>query len=227
MFDQENPLLSPSSQVWQRLIEAVEPASLLVVIDRRMGTSLRAEHTAEDILQEALLHAWRARSQCEWRGIKAFRSWLLTIIDHRLHDLADRASTARRSNGHAIMSLSPVDHGQSTTSAGDALLPPASTTPSRVAMYREQADAMAASLARLPEDLREIVRLRLFEQRPLEEIAARQNLGVSAVRHRFRKGSEQYVRMLRSALTSRSIPSDSAAESPRNASSREEPPLRA
>lgn len=227
MFDQENPLLSSSSQVWQRLIEAVEPAGLLVVIDQRMSAKLRSEHSAEDILQEALLHAWRGRSTFEWRGIKAFRSWLLAIIDHRLHDLADRASTAKRSNGHAVLGLSPLDHGHATTSPGEAQLPSGSTTPSRVAIYREQADAMAAALGRLPDELREIVRLRLFEQCPLEEIAARQNLGVSAVRHRFRKGSEQYVRMLRSALTSRPVATDCAAERTRNASSHGEPPLRA
>jgi hypothetical protein len=50
------------------LIEAVGPASLLVVIKSRMSAKLCRQTTAEDILQEALLRAWRSRDGLEWRG---------------------------------------------------------------------------------------------------------------------------------------------------------------
>lgn len=80
---EKNPLLSDSSEAWSELIDAVEPASLLVVIGARMSKALKGRYTEEDILQDVLLYAWRDRRQCEWRGLRSFRSWLLSIIDHR------------------------------------------------------------------------------------------------------------------------------------------------
>jgi len=194
-----NPLLSSSPQAWERLIESVKPASLLLVIEGRMGAGLKSALTAEDILQEALLHAWRDRERFEWRGVASFRAWLLGIIAHRILDAADRGSAGKRA-GSPVVAFSALDGMGATTSAGESGLPAGSTTPSRLASYREEAEVMRLALAGLPEEFREIVGLRLFEQCPLEEIAARLDLGVESVRHRFRKGSELYVRRLRVAL---------------------------
>lgn len=195
-----NPLLSTSPHEWDRLIEAVDPAALLVVIERRMSPALRNLYAPEDVLQEALLHAWRGRTEHEWRGIRSFRAWLVAIIEHRIHDLADRASAAKRDGGRPALPLSMPRDG--STSALSEVPLVASTTPSRLAMYREQTEAMLYALEGLPEDVREIVRLRLFEELTLEEIAVRLGLGPSAVGRRFRKGSELYVRRLRSAIGS-------------------------
>lgn len=200
--DTDNPLRSDSTAVWNRLIEAVGPASLLTVIDDRMGTTLRQRTTPEDVLQEALLHAWRDRAEHEWRGLKSFRNWLLTIADHRIHDLADQAAAQKRGGGSPTLQFS----GLPGTHSGDCpSLPWESTTPSRIAVYREQAEAMRAALADLPEELRDVVRLRLFEQLKVEEIAERLRLGVSAVRHRFRKGAELYQQKLTAELATRSL----------------------
>ncbi|MCC7013295.1 MAG: sigma-70 family RNA polymerase sigma factor [Planctomycetes bacterium] len=194
-------LASPAE--WQRLIEAVDPASLLFVIERRLGHTLRAQYAAEDVLQEALLQAWRSRGEFEWRGLPSFRQWLLTIIERRIRDLADLVAARKRGGGFAQISLERSRAHGATTAGGDDGFPAATTTPSRLAMYREQADAMQRALESLPEELREVVRLRLFEQRPLLQIAAELSIGEAAVRHRFRKGSELYVLRLKSELGSR------------------------
>jgi len=212
-----NPLLSPSPQAWERLIESVKPASLLLVIERRMSAGLKVAQTAEDILQEALLHAWRDRRQFEWRGIGSFRAWLLVIITHRIQDAADRTSADKRHGGPVVSFSTLAGRGATTTSA-ESGIPAGSTTPSRLAAYREQAEVMRHALASLPEEFREIVGLRLFEQSPLEEIAARLGLGPEAVRHRFRKGSELYVRRLRAALAPRPSAEPEAQRAPRSSS---------
>ena len=208
MAPQENPLRSDSATDWERLIESVDPASLLLVIDRRMTAALRQFVSAEDILQETLLHAWRDRRRFEWQGIKSFRSWLLTIADHRIHDASDRASADKRGGGRVEMPLFAAggEETGATTSDGPNL-PAGSTTPSKLAAYREQAEVMRTALDGLPEEFRDIVRMRLFEHCALEEIAERLALGASAVRHRFRKGSEMYLRRLRAALGSLHGPS--------------------
>jgi RNA polymerase sigma factor (sigma-70 family) len=200
--DTENPLRSDSVTAWDRLIEAVGPASLLTIIELRMSAALKRRFLAEDVFQEALLHAWRDRAQHQWRGLKSFRNWLLTIIDRRICDLADHAQAQKRVGDMRPVQLSGVP---GSDSAAPSPLPWDSTTPSRMAVYREQAEAMRAALAGLPDDVREVVRLRLFEQLRVEEIAQRLDLGVSAVRHRFRKGAELYQQILVAELGTRSL----------------------
>jgi RNA polymerase sigma-70 factor (ECF subfamily) len=198
-----NPLHSDSAADWARLIESVDPASLLLVIDRRMNGALKKFVTAEDILQESLLHAWRDRKRFEWQGIKSFRAWMLSIADHRIRDAADRAAADKRGGGRIDVPLGTFGDENGSTMSGGAELPAGSTTPSRLATYREQAEVMRTALEGLPEEYRDVVRLRLFEHCALEEIGGRLGIGVSAVRHRFRKGSEIYLGRLRSALGSR------------------------
>jgi len=196
----DNPLLTDSPGAWDRLLEAVGPAALLAVIELRMSTALKRQYPAEDVLQEALLHAWRDRAQHEWRGVRSFRNWLLTIIDHRIQDLADRSAAQKRGGDTPAVEFSAL----TASGTRSALLPWDSTTPSRIAVYREQAAAMRGALERLPDDVRDVVRLRLLEQLPVEEIAQRLQLGASAVRHRFRRGAELYQKHLMAELATRS-----------------------
>ncbi|MDF1799221.1 MAG: hypothetical protein P1V81_08610, partial [Planctomycetota bacterium] len=56
---------------WDTLVEALGPASCIVVIDSWMGQAVTSEVSPEDIWQEALFLAWRDREQHEWRGVGA------------------------------------------------------------------------------------------------------------------------------------------------------------
>ncbi len=197
----DNPLLTNSaSDDWHDLIEAVGPASILLIIEDRMSKALQNRMTPEDVLQESLLHAWPDRAKCEWRGIKSFRAWLLTLIDHRIRDFADYENAAKRGGGTPPAVFSVLQDAAESSEAAVAI---ASTTPSRVAIYREQASAMKEALESLSPELRDVVRFRLFEQLPMDEIAQRLDIGVSAVRHRFRKGAAVYRERLLATFSSR------------------------
>jgi RNA polymerase sigma-70 factor (ECF subfamily) len=203
----ENPLRDGRPQVWNQLIDAIGPSSLLVLIEGRLSAALRATLTAEDIFQDALLHAWRDREMCEWRGLRAFRAWMLTIIDRRIHYAAEQLAAQKRGGGAGAVRFAAVAGSTAgPTTGGPESIPAGSTTPSRVAIFREQAAAMHAALEALPDEQREIVRLRLFEQLTLDEIAARLDLTLAAVRYRFRRGAEAYQRLLRAQFSSRSLP---------------------
>jgi DNA-directed RNA polymerase specialized sigma24 family protein len=65
---------------------------------------------------------------------------------------------------------------------------------------------MAASLRELPRELGDVVRLRLFEDRTMAEIAQALGIGVEGVRHRFRRGAELYRAELRRRLGVDSFP---------------------
>jgi len=208
MMDDEggaNPLRDDSPSAFDDLIESIGPASLLVVIESRMGRSLRDRMSSDDILQEALLHAWRDRARIEWRGLRSFRSYLLSVIDNRIRDLTDHARAEKRGGGAEpvrVVPIAPPDSSGGDRPGDGALL--ASTTPSRIAAYREERAAMQAAIEALPAELRDVVRLRLFEQVTLAEIASRLGIGEPAARQRFRKGAAIYRRRLEVELSSRS-----------------------
>lgn len=207
----ENPLADGSARAWNRLIETVGPASLLVVIESRMGAALRAKTSPDDVLQDVLMEAWASRAEFEWRGVQPFRSWLLTLIDRRLADTADHFAALKR-GGVGIGAAAGEGRGAGMSRvAGE---PVVTTTPSRLAMYREQAAVMSAAIAAVPEDCREIVRLRLFDELQSGEIAVRLGIGESAVRHRFRRGVEVYRKALARLLSSRSCQTDESARGP-------------
>ena len=168
-----------------------------MVIGARMSAALRARITAEDVLQETLLQAWRDQGQCEWRGMAEFRRWLLQIAENRIRGLADLENAGKRGGGRQQV---PLERGADSTVGMPGLVPIASTTPSRVAVAKEHAELMRSALASLPAELVDIVRLRLFEEESSEVIAARLGLGVDAVQYRFRRGLAIYHARLRTLL---------------------------
>ena len=196
---EDNPLLSDAPHVWDDIVRTAGPASLLLLIESRIGPALRARITAEDLLQEALLAAWRDRARIEWRGPRAFRAWLVAVIENRIREAADRGAAAKRGGGVAPH---PLPGPGGAVPAALAI----TTTPSRIAQYSEQATAMRAALVQLPDELRDVVRLRLFEQRTASQIAAELGIGVGAVLHRFRRGAEMYRMLLTGMLSLRSRP---------------------
>ncbi len=181
---------------WMRLVDAVSPSAILVVIHHRMGPVLRAAMNAEDLWQEALIHSWRDRHLLEDRSPTGFRRWVMRIIEHRIQDALDRETAQKRGAGVRPLPLAMDSGSTGGTSNHANHLPPHTTTPSRVAAWREEAARLEAALDRLPEDLREIVRLRLFEEMPLKDIAERLGIGVSGVRHRFRRGGVLFEEIL-------------------------------
>jgi RNA polymerase sigma factor (sigma-70 family) len=194
----ENPLARDSQAAWDELITRVDAASILLTIQEWLGPTVQRWHTAEDVWQDTLLAAWGSRQTLEWRGPGAFRRWLLEIARHRVQDLGEHVAAVKRGKGREVR-LADLKRAASSSSASHYAGPEARTTPDRLAMDRERAETMARAIAVLPADLLPVVRLRLFEDLPIQEIADRLGIGAEAVRSRFRKGAGIYRRALRRA----------------------------
>lgn len=191
---EETPSLE-DPEVWASVVQAANPAALLVAIRVRLGPTLAELVVPDDIWQETLLRAWRQRAAFHWQGVSAFRRWLLSIAEHCVEDCRDRFKAGERDAARTRRwaAIGAAD--------GEVAEPWASTTPSRVASTRELAAAMQGALESLPDEVREVVRLRLFDELMIDEIAERLSLGASAVRHRFRRGVEVYRDRLRALIT--------------------------
>lgn len=181
---------------WDELIEAMKPPAMLVVIASTMSRRLKDHSSAEDIWQETLTHAWRDRDQHTWSGPPAFRAWLFEIARNRIREAARSLSTEKRGDGRPAARFSEL--GGTPSVSTSALLPPDSVTPSRLFAHSEKAAAMKQALAALPPELEAVVRMHLFEELPMETVAERIGIGLSAAWHRFRKGSDLYARKLSS-----------------------------
>lgn len=179
---------------WHELVASVKPGAMLVVIASAMSKELREQCAPEDIWQETLAMAWRDREQHQWRDSDGFRAWLFEIARNRIRETARRLGRQKRGAGHAARPLADPAAGSSSSCVG--IQPSDSLTPSRIVARGEKHAAIAETLSRLPEDVREIVRLHLVEELTMEAIAAHLGIGVSAAWHRYRKGAEILTRLL-------------------------------
>src|SRR5262249_52719375 len=150
------------------------------VIRSLLGNKLLGAVSAEDIWQETLWLSWRDREQHEWRGLSTFRGWLLSIARNRVRDAGRNLGRQKRGGDHATAPFSELAGAESVS----GLLPPGSTTPSRIAGHRERAVAMEQALAALEPELRTIVQQRLFEEVPMRDIAEQQGLPLSTAKER-------------------------------------------
>ncbi|MFY9343529.1 MAG: sigma-70 family RNA polymerase sigma factor [Planctomycetota bacterium] len=184
----------PAAHDWDRLLQSVSPASLLVVIQGWLGPKVARWCTAEDVWQETLLHAWRDRDRMPRSSPREFRTWLCAIARHRVLEMLDQATAQKRGGGDERRYADVV--GEISTGSLYAG-PVATTTPSRALADRERAEALLAALSQVPDEWREVVRLRLFEDLALEQVAQRLAIGAEAARYRFRRGLEVYLHQLR------------------------------
>ncbi len=191
---EQPPHRDPTS--WGRLIDSLDAASIFVVIQNSIGTRLERLVAVEDIWQETLWLSWRDREQHEWRGLGAYRAWLLSIARHRVADAARSLGRKKRGGDHETAPFSDLAGGDSVS----GFLPPGSTTPSRIAGHRERAQLMQQALDALPEDLRDLVRLRLFEEIPVREAAAQLGIPLSTAKERLLRGVTRYREHLRTRL---------------------------
>jgi RNA polymerase sigma factor (sigma-70 family) len=180
-LDEPRPTAEPHRDPteWGRLVESLDIASIY-------------------IWQETLWCSWRDREQHAWHNLANWRAWLLSIAKNRVRDAARSAGREKRGGDHQIAPFSLLADGGSVSQ----MLPPGSTTPSRVAGFRERARAMEQALQGLEPDLREVVHLRLFEEVPMREVATGLGLPLSTAKERLLRGVTKYRHRLRLLLGS-------------------------
>lgn len=182
--------------MWNVLLEGLDLDALTHQIGCRMGERLKRVCQAEDVMQDVLLRAWRARTSIEWRGHSAFRNWLLAIAEHRILDLAKHTLARKRGGESTCLRFSELKEEDEIVELVDREWD--GDTPLANAQRKDEIDRMRHILAQLSSDYRDVLHMRLFEERSVAEVAQRLELGVSAVKHRTRAGGVEYLRMLRS-----------------------------
>jgi RNA polymerase sigma-70 factor, ECF subfamily len=156
---------------------------LLLVANRELDSSLRTKGGASDMVQETFLEAHRAFGRFDGQTDDELRAWLRQILRRRLAHHARRyRGTEKRRTGRE------VGLGSSENLATD------STSPSGVAIRREQESALRHALDRLPGRYREAVLWRHREGLAFDEIGLRLECSAEAARKVWVRAIEQLRR---------------------------------
>ena len=140
-------------------------------IGRKLPVDLQAVLSAEDVLQDAYVEAYRHMGRFEPRGKAAFGHWLATITDHKLLDAIKAQRAAKRLAPRRAVPPPPADRSTSWLALGQ-LADEKGRTPSKVLAGREAAQAVQVALAALPESCRRALWMRYIEDKAVKDIAA-------------------------------------------------------
>ena len=150
-----------------------------VVAQAQVETWLRAKVDASDVVQQTMLEAHRDFERFEGDSEQQWLGWLRGILKHNVADfIRAYRGTAKRQTRREVRWRDPA----ASTMAPGAPEPAASCgTPSQEFVRMDNELRVAAALAELPEDYREVIALRNFQQLPFAEIADRMERSRPAV----------------------------------------------
>lgn len=144
------------AQAWSDLYRVYRD-ELLFFVRARMGPGLRAALQSEDVLQSVALEAFRELPRFEPRGEGSLRRFLHVLVLHKLRDLADREGAQKRAGGTGLTD----ELAAGLVAPGDAAL-----------AYADPAyERLERAIARLPDEMREVLVLRRIEGRSSQEVA--------------------------------------------------------
>ncbi len=135
---------------------------LRVIAQRWLQGDVAVRVGASDVVQKTFLSAFAKFEQFDGRSAGEFAAWLRVVHDRNLRDaVRDHVHAEKR----AVDVEVPFDRGPAGEAAWSVV------TPSQMALENERAVHLARALERLPEEQREVLRLRYFEGWKLGEIA--------------------------------------------------------
>lgn len=168
------------------LLEACR-AYLLLVAKKDLSPNLRAKGGASDLVQETFLAAHQNFRQFRGKTEAELLAWLRSILAGRLSEFSRRYF--RTTKRHVGRESSPATH---PARAAEAFrVADHSPSPSWAAIEREEAQAVAAALRRLPPDYVRVILLVHWEHRTFNQAAEEMGRSVEAVRRLWTRAVER------------------------------------
>ena len=151
---------------------------LQIIAGQELDPDLRAKAGASDLVQETFVDAQRLFVRFQGTSEAEWRAWLRQLLLNNLADFTRRyRASAKRRVGREV----PLEAGDSSAERGGGLAADISS-PSAQAMAPEQAAVLERALERLPEDYRQVLKLRYEDDLSFEEIGRRTGRSGNAAR---------------------------------------------
>jgi RNA polymerase sigma-70 factor (ECF subfamily) len=156
---------------------------LTVLATTQIEKRLQPRLSPSDVVQETMLRAHKNFGQFRGSTEQELVGWLRQILVNNLAKFVEQHVLAARRDVRREVSMERLGAAlERSTIQLAALLPAADKSPSMAVQQREEAVVLADRLAQLPEDYREVLVLRNLQGLPFEEVAARMERSVGAVR---------------------------------------------
>lgn len=167
-------------------------AYLKYVASSRMDDRLRRRVSASDVVQESFYEAHRDFSRFRGDSPEQFVGWMRRILVNNLMRVVERNLVAAKRDVRREVSLDRLRRGVEQSSwRFSALLASDEETPSTDLRRQETQTAMAAVLAKLPEDYRRVIRLRNIEGLSFADVAEQMDRTSGAARMLWLRALEQ------------------------------------
>lgn len=165
-------------------------AYLLLLANRELSPDLRQVAAPSDLVQESLIEAQQSLADFAGSNEEQFLGWLRRIL---LNNLADHA----RRHGQAAARTVYLENQAAAQwqNVGLPLVDP-QPTPAAAAVASERVERLTQAVEKLPEEYREIIRLRNFELLPFAEIGERLGMAAGTACRTWYRAIEQLQKML-------------------------------
>ena len=166
---------------------------LTILATAQLDARLRRRLSPSDLVQDALLGAYRDFGQFRGGSERELLAWLRQILINCLHHAYETHIKAGRRDLRREVSLDDVGHAldRSALRLGQCLADRVHS-PSASAHARERAVEIADQLAKLRTDYREVIVLRNLQGLSFEEVAQRMERKPGAVRMLWLRAIEQF-----------------------------------
>jgi RNA polymerase sigma-70 factor (ECF subfamily) len=159
-----------------------------------LGPRLQAKLDASDVAQQTILQAHEARGQFRGTSEAERLAWLRAILANVLAAAARRFEAGARDVGRERSLEGDLERSSSRL---ECLLAADQTSPSQRAVRGEELLRLAAALARLPDDQRQVVELHHLKGLPVAEVAAQMTRSRAAVVGLLFRGLKKLRQLLR------------------------------
>jgi RNA polymerase sigma-70 factor, ECF subfamily len=156
---------------------------LTILASTQLDRRLQRRVSPADLVQDTLLAAQRDFPDFRGQVEREFLGWLRQILINSVHRAIEVHIKAGKRDLRREVSLDEMNGSMDRSAVNfGAILAGNGTSPSGPVRARERSVALANELAKLPEHYREVIVLRNLQSLTFEEIAARMDKSVGAVR---------------------------------------------
>ena len=162
---------------------------LLHIARQQLDADLQAKAGASDLVQDTFLEAQRDFGQFHGATETELLAWLRQLLLHNIANFVRHyRTTAKRAVGREVNLKAKGDQSSIDGLAG---LPGLSPSPSAQVQAQETLEQVQQTLARLPEDYRQVILLRHQSRLPFDEIGKLMQRSADAARRLWSRAIER------------------------------------